>query len=90
MKTAKVEKLVTNFYDKHEYVIHIRVLKQVLNHGLVVKKDHRVIKFIQKASLKPYIDINTDLRKKFKKMILRKTFLKKPWKMLENTEISNL
>ena len=67
MKTAKVEKLVTNFYDKNEYAIHIRVLKQVLNHGLVVKKDHRVIKFIQKASLKPYIDINTDLRKNFKK-----------------------
>ena len=76
MKTAKVEKLVTNFYDKNEYVIHIRVLKQVLNHGLVVKKDHRVSKFIQKASLKPYIDINTDLRKNFKKWFWERLFWK--------------
>ena len=31
----KVEKLVTNLHDKTEYVIHIRNLKQALNHGLV-------------------------------------------------------
>ena len=34
MKMEKVEKLVTNLHDKSEYVIHIRNLKQVLNHGL--------------------------------------------------------
>ena len=33
----------------------------------------RVIKLIQNALLKPYIDINTDLRKKAK-MVLKKTF----------------
>ena len=38
-------------------------LKQALNHGLVLKKVHRVIKFDQNARLKPYIDMNTDLRK---------------------------
>ena len=38
MKTEKVEKLVANLHDKTEYVIHIRNLKQVLNHGLVLKK----------------------------------------------------
>ena len=42
-------------------VIHIRALKQALNHGLKLKKVHRVIKFNQKAWLKPYIDINTKL-----------------------------
>ena len=41
-------------------------LKQALNHGLVLKKVHRVIKFNQNAWLKPYIDMNTDLRKKAK------------------------
>ena len=38
MKIEKVEKLVANLHDKTEYVIHIRNLKQVLNHGLVFKK----------------------------------------------------
>ena len=39
-----------------------------------LKKVHRVIKFNQNVWLKPYIDINTDLRKK-QKLILKKTFL---------------
>ena len=54
MKIEKVEKLVANLLDKTEYVIHIRNLKQALNHGLVSKKVHRVIKFNQNAWLKPY------------------------------------
>ena len=48
-------------------MIHIISLKQVLNHGLVLKKVPRVIKFNQNAWLKPYIDVNTGLRKKAKK-----------------------
>ena len=66
MKIRKVEKLVANLYNETKYVIHIRNLKQALNHGLVLKKVHRVIKFNQNAWLKPYIDMNTDLRKKAK------------------------
>ena len=38
IKTEKVEKLVANLHDKTGYVIHIRNLKQALNHGLVLKK----------------------------------------------------
>ena len=49
MKIKKVEKLVTNLHDKTEYVMHIRNLKQALNHGLVLKKLHRIIKFNQNA-----------------------------------------
>ena len=36
-KIEKVEKLVANLHDKIEYVIHIKNLKQALNHGLVFK-----------------------------------------------------
>ena len=46
--------------------MHIRNLKQALNNGLVLKKVHRVNKFNQNAWLKPYINMNTDLRKKVK------------------------
>ena len=41
-------------------------IKKILNHGLVLKKVHNLIKFNQNASLKPYINMNTDLRKKAK------------------------
>ena len=64
MKIEKVEKLAANLHDKTEYVINIRNLKQALNHGLVSKKIHKVIKFNQNGWLKPYISMNTDLRKK--------------------------
>ena len=41
-------------------VFHIRSLKQALNHGLILKKVHRVIQFNQEAWLKEYIDMNTE------------------------------
>ena len=66
MKIEKVEKLVANLHDKTEYVIHIRNLKQALNHGLILKKVHRVIKFNQEDCLKPYIEMNTELRQEAK------------------------
>ena len=75
MNIEKVGKLVANLRNKTEYVIHIRSLKQALNHELVLNKIYRVIKFNQNAWLKPYIDLNTDLRKKLKTN-LRKEFLK--------------
>ena len=65
-KVNKVEKLICSIEDKEKYVMHIRVLKQALNHGLVLKKVHRVIQFNQKDWLKPYIDMNTKLRKEAK------------------------
>ena len=42
-KVEKVEKLIYNIEDKKKYVIHIRALKQALNHGLKLKKLHRII-----------------------------------------------
>ena len=63
MKFNKCNKLVCNLYDKENYVVHIRMLKQVLNHGLILKKVHRLIEFNQEAWLKEYIDMNTELRK---------------------------
>ena len=55
-RVNKVHKLVTTLDDKEKYVIHIAALKQALDHGLKLKKVHRVIEFKQKARLKPYID----------------------------------
>ena len=66
MKIDKCKKLACNLHNKKKYAVHIRSLKQALNHGLILKKVHRVIQFNQEAWLKPYIDMNTELRKKAK------------------------
>ena len=58
------KKLVCNLNDKNNYIVHINVLKQALDHGLKLRKVHRVIEFDQEAWLKEYIDVNTELRKK--------------------------
>ena len=65
-KINKCSKLVWNLHDKNNYVVHIRALKQALNHGLILKKVHRVIQFNQEAWLKEYIDMNTELTKQTK------------------------
>ena len=67
MNIEKVEKLIASLHDKNKYVIHMRELKQVLNHGLVLKKVHRVIESNKKTWLKSCIKMNTEPRKKSKK-----------------------
>ena len=66
-KIKKLKKLICNVQDKEKYVVHIRDLKQALNHGLELKRVHRVIRFNQKACLKPYIEVNTKIKKRSKK-----------------------
>ena len=63
MEINKCKKLVCHLFNKKKYVTHINSLRQALNHGLKLKKIHRIIEFNQEAWLKPYIDMNTELRK---------------------------
>ena len=64
MKINKSTKLVCDVQDKKNYVVHTLPLKQALNHGLKLTKLHKIIQFDQEAWLKPYVDMNTELRKK--------------------------
>ena len=52
IKIDKCKKLVCNLQNKKKYVVHIKSLKQALNHGLKFKNIHRIIEFNQKAWLK--------------------------------------
>ena len=54
MEVNKCKKLVCNLFNKKKYVVHINALQQALNHGLKLKKIHRIIEF------------NTELRKEAK------------------------
>ena len=48
MKIDKCKKLVCNLSNNKKYVTHINSLEQALNHGLKLKKIHRVIELIKK------------------------------------------
>ena len=79
MKIDKCKKLVCNLRNKKKYIVHIRSLKQALNYGLKLKRGHRIIEFNQESWLKPYIDMNTELRK-----IAKYDFEKDFFKLMNN------
>ena len=55
-------------------------MKQALNHGLILKRVHKVIEFEQEAWLKPYIMMNTELR-----MQAKNDFEKDFFKLMNNS-----
>ena len=71
MKIENIKRLLANLHYKTEYVIHIINLNQAFKKSL--KEGHGVIKFNQISWLKPYIDMNTYIRKQ-PKMISKKNF----------------
>ena len=80
MEINKCKKLVCNLFTKKKYVTHINSLKQALNHALKLKKIHIAIEFNQKEWLKPYIDMNTELRK-----MAKNDFEKDLFKLMNNS-----
>ena len=61
-----VEKLIPNLRNKTKYVLHYKNLIQCLDMGLKVTCIHKGIKFVESEWMKPYIDLNTNLRAKAK------------------------
>ena len=78
IKIDKCKKLVCDLHNKKKYVVHIKSLKQALNNGLKLRV-HRIIEFSQKAWLKSYIDMNTELRK-----LAKDDFEKDLFKLMNN------
>ena len=64
IKINKCYKLICNLYDKNNYLLHISLLRQALNHGLILIKVRRVITFNQEAWMKDYIITSIEERKK--------------------------
>jgi len=73
-------KLIPTLRDKKKYVLDIRFLKCAMEHGLILRKIHRGIKFTQRAWMKPYIELNSRLRAK-----AENDFEKDFYKLLNNS-----
>ena len=63
---GKVKKLIPNLHDKTKYVLHYCNLQLYVSIGMKIKKIQRVIEFKQSAWMKPYIDLNSQKRLKYK------------------------
>jgi hypothetical protein len=56
--------LYADLYNKYNYTVHYRLLKFYIYMGMKVTKIHRGFSFNEKPWLKPYINYNTNQRKK--------------------------
>ena len=59
-------KLICDWSDKKNYLIHYRMLKFYIRHGMIVDKVHNIISFRQSRWLEKYISFNTQKRNKAK------------------------
>lgn len=59
---TKQRKLLTTLFNKKNYVVHYRVLKQALKYGLVLEKIHCAVQFNQEPWLAKYVNFNTEKR----------------------------
>ena len=57
-----VEKLISHFKPRKNYVVHYRILRQYLELGMKITAVHRGISFYQSSWMEPYIRKNTELR----------------------------
>ena len=60
------KKLIHDWSDKKNYLVHYRKLKFYVTHGMVVEKSHNFILFKQSRWLEKYISFNTQKRIKAK------------------------
>ena len=85
---TKSKKLICDWADKKKYLIHYRMLKFYVRHGMIVEKIHEIISFKQSKWLEKYITFKTqkrnrarnDFEKDFFKLLVNAAF----GKFLEN------
>ena len=58
----QTRKLICDWSDKKNYLIHYRMLKFYIRHGMIVDKVHEIISFKQSRWLENYINFNTEKR----------------------------
>ena len=59
---TQTKKLICDWSDKKNYLVHYRMLKSYVKHGMIVDKFHEIISFKQSKWLEKYIKFNTQKR----------------------------
>ena len=59
---TQTKKLLCDWSDKKNYLVHYRILKFYIRHGMIVDKVHDIISFKQSKWLENYINFNTQKR----------------------------
>ena len=62
----QTSKLICDWSDKKNYLVHYRMLKFYIRHGMEVVKIHNIISFKQSTWFEKYISFNTQKRNKAK------------------------
>ena len=87
---TKTKKLICDCSDKKNYLIHYRMLKFYVRHGMIVDKVHNIISFKQNRWLEKHINFNTQTKNQAVNELKRISinysitrFMVRLWKMLE-------
>ena len=56
---TKSKKLICDWSYKKKYLIHYRMIKFHVRHGMVIEKNHEIISYKQSKRLERYISFNT-------------------------------
>ena len=75
----QTKKLICDWSDKKNYLVHYRMLNFYIRHGMIVDKVHNIISFKQSRWLEKYINFNTQKRNQAKN-----DFEKDFYKLLNN------
>ena len=76
---TKSKKLICDWSDKKNDLVHCRMVRFYVRHGMIVDKIHEMFSFTQNKWLKKYINFNTQKRNKSKN-----DFEKDFYKLLNN------
>ena len=58
--------MICDWTDKKKYLIHYRMLKFYVRHGMIIEKIHEILSFKRRKWLERYISFNTQKRNKAK------------------------
>ena len=87
-KRYRSKKLLSTFYDRKKYVVHLENLQYYLKKGMKLLKIRKVMKFRQKAFLKEFIEKVTKLRSNARNDFEHGSLNFLPTLLLENLSVS--